>query len=488
MMTGRQILTLIGAAVAVACTDATVGPAPGTPGLEIVAGPSPADTIEATPVQALVVELRDLAGKIIVGSVVRFTPMAVDTAPFYSSMQVAPPAGRDFGDFAADTTNASGRATALVRFGFIAGPGRIRVVAPELGAERVVTYSIRPGQPVRIRVTPADTTVYPSGGLQLRGQALDRAGNVRAESATFAAGPSQAQLLSVSSTGAVTAGSGFGRATVTASLGTLRDSSVVTVVPRGVFAAVDVGGNGGLVVGNLDGSGQRRYPLPGTLDYGIVDPAWAPDGSGIAFVDQTNRIAILNTDGAVNPLIAASVPDLGVQFSPVFSPDGRTVYFSGGSFLTGNRTIWRVGRDGSGARSISQALTGGDFSPSVEPAGQVAAFHTPEARIRFVNLQSGLPVGTSIPGLYPEYSRTQDRLSLVTGEQVAIVNVDGGGFRIVTPIGRRYAQLVASWAPNGDWLLVRGESLLELIQVATGLRLVLPWSVTLTHPAWKPGS
>lgn len=486
MKASVRILALFGAVGAVACTEADVGPTPRPAGLEVVAGPNPTDTIEATPVQALVVEVRDSAGQVVAGTVVRFTSVPIDTLPGYGSMSVGQAGSLYFGTFAADTTGGRGRAVIRVQFGPVAGPGRILVVVPELGYQRIVNFTVQPGRPAGLILTPADSTLYPGASLQLHGRVVDRNNNGRTEPVAYSV--AQSPLVSVSPGGGVTAGSAFGRAIVTAASGSFRDSSVVGVVPRGVFAAVDVAGSGGFAIGNLDGSGQRSFPLPGVLNYGLVDPAWAPDGSGVAFVDQFDRIAILGADGAVSPLIPTAVPNLGVQFSPVFSPDGRTVYFSGGNLSTGLRTIWRVGRDGSGARSISQAFFGGDFSPSVEPAGQVAAFHTPEAMIRFLSLQDGRLVGTAVSGVFPEYSRTQDRLSLVTGEQVAIVNVDGSGFRIVTPPGRRYAQLVASWAPNGDWLLVRGEAVLELIQVDTGLRLPLAWSATLTHPAWKPGS
>lgn len=488
---GIVAVSFLAAAALSGCTDPSEPPPPPPPppsGLRIVAAPAATDTIDAMPLQALVVEFRDEEGSPVSGVVVRFTAANVTGAGFVTAgMNVGRINANFFEQFIADTTNARGTVAVLVQFGRAAVPAQIRVTAPEYGQELLFETTVRPGAPARLSSLPADTTLHPAGQFQLRAAVVDRWLNPRPDPVTYdVVGP---PLVSPTSAGLVTAGNGFGSARVRVSGLGFSDTTLVRVVPRGTILAADASGSAGWVVIGLDGSGERTFPVGAAFNIGLADPAWLPDGSGFLYVAHqgfgSEFLVHQPLEGPVVPLIPTPVPLLGVQLSPDVSRDGRTVFFSGGNTDTGTRSIWRVGIDGTGARRLTNGP--GDFFPSVERAGQVVAYHDHTSTIRFASAASGAEVGPTIPGLFPSYGAT-DLIALLRGESVGVVNVDGSGFRAVTQTGRRYAQLRPKWSPDARWLLLRGEQFLELVEVATGLTIPLPWSASLTHPAWKPGS
>lgn len=356
-------------------------PPPPPTGLRIVSAPPATDTIEAIPLQALVVEYLDDHGNPLPGVVIRFA------------------------------------AGVVVRFGLAGGPARISISAPEFGKEIFFDTTVRPGAPARLTTRPADTTLYPAGQLQLSSTVVDRWLNPRTDPVSYALdGPS---LAAVTPAGAVTVGAAFGSTRVRATAQGLTDTAAVRVVPHGTMLAASAGSPSEWVIMGLDGSGTVRYPATGGFNLGLADPAWLPDGSAFLCV-AAEHLVRQPLNGPPALLITTPVPTL---------------------------------------------------------AGQ----------IHFATAAGGVPAGPVIPGLYPAYG-LGDQIALVRGESVGVVNVDGSGFRLVGDASRRYAQLRPSWSPDNRWLLLRGAQLLELVEVATGLTIPLPWSGLLTHPAWKPGT
>ncbi len=148
-------------------------PADPTPAgrIRIVAGPAQSDTVSAQPAQpaqALVVEVRNAAGALASGTVVRFTPLAPAGHPNQFSRLVSSASGSAYSGFYADTTDTRGRIITLVQYGPVAGPGHIEVTVPEAGATVTVDYTIRAGAPASILITPEDTTVRPLAGREGR--------------------------------------------------------------------------------------------------------------------------------------------------------------------------------------------------------------------------------------------------------------------------------------------------------------------------------
>ena len=93
------------------------------------------DTVTASPVQGLVVEIRNANGGVVPGAVVRFQGLPA-SASGPASMLVRPLSGTGYADLAVATSDANGRAAVQVQFGTVAGPGRIQVAVPRSSRAR----------------------------------------------------------------------------------------------------------------------------------------------------------------------------------------------------------------------------------------------------------------------------------------------------------------------------------------------------------------
>src|SRR6185437_12820707 len=135
------------------------------------------DTIDAQPLQALVVEVRDTSGKLVSGATVRFVaePSADTTPPNNVAVSMCPlsqpacartpptgliqppaPVGLSV---ISDTTDAQGRASVAVKLGHVAGRAVIRLTVPELALEDSATYTVLPGAASYVRALFADTAL-----------------------------------------------------------------------------------------------------------------------------------------------------------------------------------------------------------------------------------------------------------------------------------------------------------------------------------------
>jgi hypothetical protein len=191
----RHLLLIAAIFVVTSCGDSS-GPRAGHPGLTLVSGYNLTDTISATPAGALVVEVRDAQGAIVPqGTIVRFTP--VPTPYFQPEMMVEGLTSASYGNFATGATDGAGRAAVLVQMGPIAGPARIAVSVPTLGVQDTARYTVLPGQPSAILLTPLDTAMYVGSSYTIRGGVVDRWNNVRTDPVVYTATPG----VSVSSSG-----------------------------------------------------------------------------------------------------------------------------------------------------------------------------------------------------------------------------------------------------------------------------------------------
>jgi TolB protein len=112
-----------------------------------------------------------------------------------------------------------------------------------------------------------------------------------------------------------------------------------------VFAGT-ADGNAEIYIVNVDGSGRARLTTNPASD---LNPAWSPDGNGIAFAsdrDGTFRIYTMNADGTDQRPVSQGPWDR----MPSWSPDGLKILFlrsrpPGGIFLLA------VNGDGSGGET-----------------------------------------------------------------------------------------------------------------------------------------
>jgi TolB protein len=124
----------------------------------------------------------------------------------------------------------------------------------------------------------------------------------------------------------------------------------------------DRGGIPKLYMMNADGTNTSELDLP---DKGyLIDPAWSPNGSMVAFSwrrpDGNFDIYIMEP---VSREIRQITRDSGKNERPSWAPDGRHIVFE--STRNGERQIWSMLADGSQARQLT--LTGHNESPNWSP-------------------------------------------------------------------------------------------------------------------------
>jgi Tol biopolymer transport system component len=115
-----------------------------------------------------------------------------------------------------------------------------------------------------------------------------------------------------------------------------------------------------------DGTGNHRLRHDRSC---YSDPAWAPDGSRIAFT-RSGTIRTMKADGS--DLRQLTHTDLG-DSDPAWSPDGTTIAFARGALLP---TLWLMDADGSDQRELrtERHPCDGDSQPDWSPDGQWIAF------------------------------------------------------------------------------------------------------------------
>jgi hypothetical protein len=465
--------------------DGTTEPGGGgtpNPRFRVIAGGGTSDTVDAKPVQALTVEIRDSTGQIATGRTVRFEALLSDVPgnTFVYSLLVSPLSGSSFTALATDVTDSFGRAKTLVAFGPVAGTARVRVVVPELGTTDTVSYTVKPGAPYKIVIGVRDTTVQPGASYALRSSLADRYSNpTPGEAPTYVAGSG---ITSVSSTGQVTVGSAIARGRVLLTWGALTDSAHVTVMPRlPLVASHSVSTGRAVALVNTDGSGVSD--LVTTTHFSIAPHSVAATTSVVYYQadpEYNATLWIVAPNSLVRPLVSSANGFASAAW-PAWSPDGAWVYFTGVRSNSSARSLWRIRPDGSGLDSLGVYVRTSRWERvSVSPDGATAAV-AGDGGVKLVNVAT--KTFSVLPGncQVPRYSPDGRQFACLINEQLAVTNVDGSGVRMIPSTNangfvNRYEEYAGiDWSPDGNWLIAQSSSRgVQLVKVSDGTVIPLP--------------
>lgn len=468
---------------ATACGGDTTAPKPRAP-LTIVAGADVTDTIQARPVQALVVEVREPDGSPAVGVVVRFRSLVVSdsTHPNWPNVYMASLTSQNYSTFITDQTDASGRAKALVQLGAVAAPAALEIAVPELGLADTARYTVKPGNAARVELRVRDTVLYTGAQYTIGALSTDRFFNPRpGDPITFTAATSN---VSVSSGGVVSA-TAVGRGVIAVQTGVARDTARASVVPHGTIVYVQDSPRGVAVV-NLDGSGHRF--LHAVSDWSVF-PQWSSDGTSVVMYEgdpsSNARLTLVGMDSTARTVLQIPRDTLVGMAWPRFAPNG-SIYFGGVTSGSG-QTVWRVNADGTGLLEIPGAHGNYNYQhPAPSPDGRTLLIDNAQSTngLLAIDLASGATTSVG-SGTWPSYSPDGSKIAYVAGYGIMVADANGANARPLTsaPI---YVQgnSAPSWTADGQWVFVPGSPSV-LVRVSDGSTMPLAFTGSFTQPSLR---
>ncbi len=254
-------------------------------------------------------------------------------------------------------------------------------------------------------------------------------------------------------------------------------------------------------------SGERRR----VTEHDAMAPAWSPDGRRIAFWGLRESrfqrdLWSVAADGSelAESAAVALLDDLALDWAPVYSGDGRWLYFA--STRGGTFNLWRLAIDpASGARrGEPEPLTApsswaGPFALSADGRRLVFADRNIETEIVLAPFDPARRELAADPAhaFSGSFELREQKLS-PDGEWILFVNEDPPQqLHLVRRDGTGYRQLIADeernrqgeWSPAGDWIVfqtTRGDSSLAIIRPDGGGWQALPIGSGASTPRWSP--
>jgi hypothetical protein len=484
--------------VVTSCGDGATEPANGRPGITVVAGAGITDTVDAQPVQGLIVEVRDAAGRAVPGALVRFQPRplsdpVIEASVFVCALTVPMcPAS----EFVANKTDRAGRAKVAIRMGTVFGKAVILVTVPELGLQDSAVVTVAAGAPAAIFVYPRDTVLDVGGTVTMYGQAMDRYGNARSELATFSAGAGNSVTVDgPSNLGTLVTARDMGTQRVYAHIGDLTDSAVVRVVPAGRLVVWSPGLSTAVRLVNIDGKDAQTLIIDVGSDFGVF-PRFDPTRHRITLhsatqssVGPSSDAIVLDTTGTArrdiigfSSIIAVRETDdgnamvVGRRFG---DPDGYYVFrVTADNTITLLRTL-----DG-----FSGAYGGADIAYDGSRVAYIAG-----STLNVLNVSTGAVTNLVNGARSPRWSVQGDRLVYLfpstcpnAPDGVAtVINPDGSGRRVLTNFC--FSPGLA-WSPDAKYIIGRSSQDwpdvgLRVVRVSDGVDVLTRFDYY--QPDWR---
>ena len=228
----------------------------------------------------------------------------------------------------------------------------------------------------------------------------------------------------------------------------------------------------------------------------IISPAWAPDGTRLAYVSFERKKPIVYVQSLVNGQRTVAANFKGSNSAPAWSPDGRRLAV----VLTkdGNSQIYLMNADGSNVTRLTNSSTI-DTEPNFSPDGQYVIFTSDRGgspQIYRVAVGGGAPERLTFDGSYnvsPRYAPD--------GKSFVFIQRTGGGrFSVVTQtFASKQPQSLTensvdespTFAPNGRMILyateVKGRGILAAVSSDGRVRQRLSMEAgDVREPAWGP--
>ena len=402
----------------------------------------------------------------------------------------------------------------------VSATGVVQAVGPGLGWITAVIDGLSANVSVRVKRAPVESVVLDvpaaARGIEV-GETVMVGTQLRLVSGQLVGGAlawtsSDSSVATASSTAAaaIVVAHGAGVVTLTGTIDGKTATLQLRVTPKPthdlIYSRSSAPNVSEIFVLSLDGSGAA----PVRVNAGNVsrDPSPSPDGTQLVFAvsqvdllgQMQNDLYIVNRNG-LNMRWLTRLP--GVEYEPVWSPDGTKILFRGID-MDGVNDLWTVNVDGTGFTKLTTALPAG-----VSNAGQ-ASWSPDGRRIVFTATRNGVQklwtmnadgsaatqlttdAGFDVtPTWSPDGSRIAftrwDAAAPANGWDVVIVPVTGGAAVRISLPGD---QQLPAWSPDGQYIAVTGtliagqgtQNLYTLRPDGSGLRL------RTVNAAWGGGS
>lgn len=475
----RRYFLLITLVHFVASCDGATGPSGNKPSVTVVAGAGVTDTIEAQLAQALVVEVRGAGGRLVSGALVRFEsrPPSDPAQQFESAVYVCQLSAQTcFSSFLADTTDRTGRVKAVIRLGTVAGKAVVRLTVPEFGVQDSATFTVTPGAPARIVLSPRDTTLDIGGTVTIQTHTADRHANARSEVATLSAGAGDAVTVSPASN-TVTARD-MGTQSVYAQFGAVKDSAIVRVLPAGRLVVWSPSLQVVRLV-NINGKDERTLLTNVASEFGVF-PRFDPTRQRVTlhmgsspFGPHSNAI-VLDTTGAARRDVMGFTVILAVRQTD----DGNLMVVGARSIAVDAYHLYRVTAD----NTITMLATltgffGADAGVDIAFDGNRVAYIA-GGSLNVLDVSTGVTTTLDHSVRAPRWSVQGDRLVYLVpsncffdpeGGVATVINPDGSGRRILAD---SCFSPGLSWSPDGKYVIGRSipdfAPYLRIVRVSDG--------------------